>query len=146
MRSTTRRRRGWSASPNRIVRPGRVADVFSWRLGPVRGKSGPSPPYSTVVAANRKQLSELVWPRRFSTGGDCLRPNGRFPPSDTSRTALTVCYRHAAKRRDLPSPTWDRSDSSKTSSRTHGTTRNGRRFHGWGDLPPVKDEVDRSVP
>jgi len=49
------------------------------------------------------------------------------------------------KRRDWPSPTWDRSDSSKTSSRTPGTTRNGPRFHGWG-YPPVEDEVDRHHP
>jgi len=30
----------------------------------------------------------------------------------------------------------------KTSSLTPGTTWNGPGFHGWGDLPPVEDEVD----
>jgi len=36
-RSTTRRKRGWSTSPDRIVRPRRVANMFSRRIGPVRG-------------------------------------------------------------------------------------------------------------
>jgi len=32
------------------------------------------------------------------------------------------------------------------SGRTPRTTWNGPRFHGWADLPPVEDEVDRHHP
>jgi len=52
-------------------------------------------------------------PRRHGHFGRAWGLPGRFPPLDTSRTALSVRCRHVGKRRDWPSPTWDRSDSSK---------------------------------
>jgi len=49
----------------------------------------------------------------FSTGVTARGSPSRFPPSEPARTALPVRCRHGGKRRDWPSRTWVRSDSSK---------------------------------
>jgi len=55
--------------------------------------------------------------RVFSTDGQCLRvaqsDSTLGHTKDRSGGPLPVCCRHGGKRRDWPSRTWDRSDSSK---------------------------------